>query len=87
MNSEEEFYDAETGEAVVCVRRETLAFADIGVSSPAVTQQGWSQMIPVRSVLRMPLCRLTAAPGRRMECGSAGKASCTEATLNHTFSV
>lgn len=74
MNSEEEFYDAETGEAVDCVRRETLAFADIGVSPPlAVTHQGWSQMIPVRSVLRMPLCRLTAAPSRRMECGSAGK--------------
>lgn len=42
--------------------------------------QGWSQMIPVRSVLRMPWCStanrwLAAALHRRMGCGSAGEES------------
>lgn len=65
--------------------QKTLASADIGVSSPALTHQGWSQMIPVRSVLRMPWCRLTAAPRRRMECGSAGKGSCTRVCMHAFF--
>lgn len=74
MNSEEEFYDAETGEAVDCVRLLLLV-----VLMVALSPQGWSQMTPVRSVLKMPWCltaarrRLTAAPRRRMECGSAGR--------------
>ena len=66
--------------------QKTLAFADIGISSPALTHQGWSQMIPVRSVLRMPWCRLTAAPRRRMECGSAGKGSCARVSIRAFFS-
>lgn len=56
-----------------------VLMADNPPSPPALAPQGWSQMTPVRSVLKMPWCltaarrRLTAAPRRRMECGSAGR--------------
>lgn len=88
MNSEEEFYDAETGEAADCW---TLPSGGTDAWPPtppsALTHQGWSRMTPVRSVLKMPWCltarrRRTAAPRGRMECGSAGKESLTRACMH-----
>lgn len=61
MNSEEEFYDAETGE------KHSLHMRPLKVLDECLTiiiiiitlllhHQGWSQMIPVRSALKMPWC-------------------------------
>lgn len=84
MNSEEEFYDAETGEAADCW---TLPSGGMDAWPPALTPQGWSRMTPVRSVLKMPWCltarrRRTAAPRGRMECGSAGKEPLTRVCMH-----
>lgn len=94
MNSEEEFYDAETGEAgkhTSHIKKYTCllslgCLSSLPSSSSSCLHQGWSQMIPVKSVLKMPWCLtasrgLTAAPHRRMECGSAGEETCRRSVV------
>lgn len=77
MNSEEEFYDAETGESRTLFAVSVSKF----VNMLCFIHQGWSQMIPVRSVSKMPWCLTTSrglmAAHMRMECGSTGEASYT----------
>lgn len=94
MNSEEEFYDAETGETDLTeVSYSELYYHLIFLpSSSSCLHQGWSRMIPARLVLKMPWCLtvirwLTAAPHRRMECGSAGKEQCGSVVCRHVLRV
>lgn len=94
MNSEEEFYDAETGETGKWgshIVNETCFSPRFLPSLSSCPHQGWSQMIPARSALKTPWCLTvrrwrTAARLRRMEYGSAGKKPCRKVCM-HILSV
>lgn len=80
MNSEEEFYDAETGRMVDHAKNFNY---DLYISSLVILfsllrlLQVWNQMTPVTSALKMPLVlrangHLMAVCDQRMECGNEG---------------